>query len=85
MSTDYPEHDKLKALGGANQTVGDFIEWLGERDMMIAEYANGSELMPVRRSRDDLLAEFFNIDRSVLEAEKRAMLDKFRAATGAQP
>lgn len=25
---DYPEHEKLTALGGDNQTIGDFLEWL---------------------------------------------------------
>ncbi len=25
---DYPEHDKLQALEGKNQAVGDFMEWL---------------------------------------------------------
>ena len=35
---DYPEHEKLKALGGGNQTIGDFIEWLGENGLMITRY-----------------------------------------------
>ncbi len=33
--TDYPQHDKLTALAGANQVVGDFIEWLGQNGMAI--------------------------------------------------
>lgn len=79
MASEYPEHEKLKSLNGVNQTVGDFIEWLGERDLIIAEYGNGTELMPASKSRDSLLAEFFEIDRQKLEREKRQMLDAIRA------
>lgn len=78
--SDYPEHDKLRDLGGANQIVGDFIEWLGDNGMWIAEYYNETELGPTRLSRDDMLAEHFGIDRKKLEAEKQAMLAKLRAA-----
>lgn len=76
MADRYPEHEKLKALGGANQTVGDFIEWLGEQGWEIARpHERMDMLIPIMKSRDDLLAEFFEIDRNKLEAEKRAMLD----------
>jgi len=78
--SEYPEHEKLKSLGGANQIVGDFIGRLGEQDLVIAEWANGSELMPIRRSLNDLLADHFKIDQNKLEAEKRAMIEKLRAA-----
>ncbi len=82
--TKYPEHEKLKALNGANQTVGDFIEWLfGKYEL--AEWNTNQELsedelVPAHRSRDGLLAEFFNIDQNRLEEEKRAMLDEIRRA-----
>jgi hypothetical protein len=81
--TDYPEHEKLQALGGANQTVGDFIEWLGEQGIYLASYGTGSycdELFSIHKSRDDLLASFFEIDRDKLEAEKQAMLDALRSS-----
>jgi hypothetical protein len=79
MAEQYPEHEKLKGLGGANQIVGDFIEWLAERRIELAEWnPSGTYCMPIHRSRDDLLAEFFEIDRDKLEAEKRAMLASLR-------
>lgn len=34
----YPEHEKLRALDGANDTVGQFIDWLHGSGMRIAEY-----------------------------------------------
>lgn len=33
----YPEHEKLKALKGKNDTVGDFIEWLNANGYSICE------------------------------------------------
>lgn len=73
--TTYPEHEKLSALGGANQIVGDFIEWLFEQGWEIAEWnSSGHRLSPIRKSRDTLIAEHFEINRDTLEDEKRAML-----------
>lgn len=81
----YPEHDRLKALDGANQTVGNFIEWLHEQGMEIGRFEkmrgfSDPQFVPITKSRDALLAEHFDIDRDKLEAEKRAMLDELRAA-----
>jgi DNA polymerase III epsilon subunit-like protein len=73
----YPEHEKLKALNGANQIVGNFIEWLYEQHIDLAKW-DGDSLYPINKSRDDLLAEHFGIDRNVLEQEKQAMLDEIR-------
>ncbi len=36
--SDYPEHDKLAALRGANDTVGDFIEWLRQTGREIGDW-----------------------------------------------
>lgn len=36
---DYPEHEKLEALNGANEVVGRFIEWIGSQpDLAIGEW-----------------------------------------------
>ena len=80
MADKYPEHEKLKALGGANQIVGDFIGWLSEQGIELCERTRRrDELVPCGKSRDDLLAEFFDIDTEKLEDEKRQMLDELRA------
>jgi hypothetical protein len=70
----YPEHEKLQALNGANQTVGNFIEWLSEKQLVLAHYGDHDELFPTLQGRNDLIAEFFGIDQRKLEAEKQAML-----------
>ncbi len=81
----YPQHDAIKALGGANQTVGDFIEWLSENGLTICEFIGNSSLrggdyVPTHNSRDRLIAAFFEIDADELSREKDRMLEDFRQA-----
>jgi hypothetical protein len=81
---EYPEHEKLKALNGANQIVGDFIEWFGEKGWELAKFEEGGDdFVPVLKCRDDLIAEFFEIDQNRLEAEKRGMLNRIREGNNA--
>lgn len=87
--SDYPEHDRLAALDGANEVVGHFLEWLDDNDYAIAEYrprtsdsADGARLVQVQRSIDSWLAQFFRIDPAKIEAEKRRMLIALRDAQG---
>lgn len=80
MATEYPEHEKLKALGGANQIVGDFIGWLDENGYEIGcRDSKYDHLEWCGKSRDELIAAHFEIDRNKLEDEKRAMLASIRA------
>ncbi len=65
--SDYPEHDKLKAVVVESQAIGEFIDWL--------EDVKGIEIhAPITK----LLAEFYKIDLDVIEAEKQSMLEKQR-------
>lgn len=85
----YPEHEKLRAVIYQSQAIGGFLEWLtSEKHMVICEWVNteddsmstrNEELIPAGVPITDWLAEFFDIDLTVLEAEKRAMLDAQRA------
>lgn len=76
----YPEHTKLRAVKDRSQCVGEFIEWLDEQGIFLAEYWGGRDrtLYRAHESRDSLLARFFEIDRDRLEEEKRAMLEECR-------
>lgn len=74
----YPEHDKLSALNGANNIVGDFIEWLSEEGFILAKSEDKYDLFPASETRDQLIAKYFGIDPKRLEAEKVAMLDAIR-------
>lgn len=90
----YPEHDKIKALEGKNQVVGEFLEWLEGR-FVIAKYHKHSDgcrddfkrlwcgytedtLEPLRINADKLLAEYFDINHTALMAEKDEMLREIR-------
>ena len=79
----YPEHEKLKAVSDKSQSIGEFIEWLQhEKGIELAEWggSRGTALVPCMQSMISLLAEFFGIDRDILESEKLAMLEAARAA-----
>lgn len=86
----YPEHERLRALDGANDTVGEFIEWLSEQGYVIAEYGTGQpdddrsehRLWPVQRGIESWLAQYFNINPAKISAEKDAMLRAMREAQG---
>jgi hypothetical protein len=82
MTTAYPEHEKLAAIPEPiRQTVGDFIGWLEEQGMTLCTFDNRrEEFYPAWRSRENLMAAFFEIDMDMIEDEKRAMLDAIRAA-----
>jgi hypothetical protein len=87
--TDYPEHDKITALGGANQHIGAFIEWLNDNRYTICEWQNagdeGRGYFPVSRSINSWLYQYFQIDPVKIEQEKRSMLDELRAANEVAP
>ena len=70
---DYPEHQKLRDLNGANQRIGEFLEWLAGQDLCICGL-HGEHYYPSGHSTESLIALFFEIDREKLEDEKRAML-----------
>lgn len=36
--SEYPELDKLSAFKGKTQVVGEFLDWLGEKGLMISRY-----------------------------------------------
>lgn len=84
-SSEYPEHEKLRAIQEQSQTIGHFLEWLAvEKDVMLCkadpEYTGDrSPFWPIRKSREKLLADYFGIDLKKIEQEKQAMLDKLRA------
>lgn len=72
----YPEHEKLKALNGHNQAVGEFLDWLSENGYVIAKWdGRGDRLVPTNEGFTTLMARHFEIDERRLEDEKQQMLD----------
>lgn len=88
--TAYPEHEKLQKVQDKTQVMSEWVEWLQAKGYVLAEYGTGKpgddrspdRLYPVHSDPSDLLADFFDIDRKVLEQEKRAMLDEMRRNLG---
>lgn len=91
---DYPEHEKLSAVQEQSQAIGEFLDGCGYTLCKVMYHApwNGigalsdepnsndstGRFTPVMKTVEQVLAEWFEIDREVLEKEKRAMLEALR-------
>ncbi len=74
----YPEHDKLHAVDRAEKRgVTNFLEWLGEHEYEIHSSA-GCGGWDCGKGIEELLGEFFEIDREALEREKLQMIEELR-------
>lgn len=84
----YPEHEKLHAISDKSQAIGGFVDWLsqekkihlGQWGTCLDEFCQEDSLHPVHTDIQDLLAEFYDIDRDKLEDEKQTMLREIRKA-----
>jgi hypothetical protein len=85
--SDYPEHDKLRAVVDQSQAIGEFLEeFLPSKGIQLCSRMpvddDSDELSlhfyPIHESTRRLLAEFFGIDDDALEREKRTMLAVLR-------
>lgn len=76
-----PELDKMKDVQPQSQIIGQFLDWLfHEKHRTIAEIPDGMEKwQPVGGSIESILAEYFEIDVSKVENERRAILESIRA------
>lgn len=77
-----PECDRLAEVSEHSQTIGDFLEWLPQQGIQLCSIPEEYDhtFVPIGRSIESLLAEFFEIDMAKVEKERRAVLDAFRAA-----
>jgi hypothetical protein len=72
----YPEHRKLCSVQKESQFIGEFLEWLLEKHVICDEVEDG--FLPVRKSINGILSDFFHIDLNKLEKEKIDMIDLLR-------
>jgi hypothetical protein len=108
----WPECEKMARAQDRSRLIGDFLDWLLDHNMVIAEYPKRcshfregrqcrphperewpecgtgcedydgeemSDLEQVRMSKEQLLANYFEIDLQAVERERCAMLDECRA------
>lgn len=76
-----PELDKIQAVKEESQVIGLFLENSG---YVLAEYVKPEgytreELVPVGKSINQILADYFEIDLSKVEEERMALLEELRA------
>jgi hypothetical protein len=76
--SEYPEHDKLNRVKNQTQTIGEFLEWLGEQEYEICGTDKYDRYMPTPLTDQQLLAKYVGVDENKLELEKRKMLMKLR-------
>jgi len=91
--SEYPEHDRIRALGSDSQTAGEFLDWLlQDKGYTLCEWRKEvrNELpdgyydtepegqYPIYTTTEKLLYEFFGIDADKIEQEKRHMLEECR-------
>lgn len=83
--SDYPEHEKLRAVSEQSQAIGEFLEWLERKGIWLCMREPDNPPFEGRfyphtlGSNDRILAEYFDIDLTEIEREKRAMLEGVRA------
>jgi hypothetical protein len=80
MTTELEKFTKV-VKSGDNQTIGDFVDWLGENGYWVSEYVkfdhyDAPQLVPIRKTNEALLAEFFGINLAQLDRERRDLLEQ---------
>lgn len=84
-----PELDKMLAVKEKSQVVGEFLEWLNEQKIVLAEYTDDTcdcgcdceeeLLLHIRKGREQLLADFFEINLDKCEQERQQILADLRS------
>ena len=82
-----PELDKQREVVKEAHRIGEFLDWMSSRGIWLARYERFEEyrdehLVPMVVDHEQLLADFYGIDRNKIEAERRAIL-KFLQETRA--
>lgn len=76
----YPEHQKLKAVKDESQALGEFLDWLKQKEITLCQYSRADlEYLPVIQRTDQVLADYFEIDLDKIEQEKQTMVKALHA------
>lgn len=73
-----PELDKMKAVQNESQVIGAFLEHQSQGGISLACFGNDEEIHFVRKSTEEILADYFNINLAKCEKERRAILNSIR-------
>ena len=70
-----PELNKMMVIQEHSQKIGGFLEWLNGKGIELGIYdESAEEIYPVTQTKEQLLAEFFEIDLAKCEKERQALL-----------
>lgn len=78
----YPEHVKLRKVAFESRIVGEFLDWLADKNIFLCTVSPGRNFHtyePTNMCTKELLAKYFEIDTWKLEDEKCTMIDEQRA------
>lgn len=76
---EYPLHKKLKANAVAAFSLSQFLDFLDEKELTIAEtYGGQGRLYPITKTKEQLIGEFLGIDPKALQAEKEEIIEELR-------
>jgi len=79
-----PECEKMVAVQEKSQELSNFIDWLREQGYAICEervYKDSyppEQWVPLKKSFEQLFADYFSIDLKKVEEERRAILEEIR-------
>jgi len=84
----YHECEKLYAVNDESQKLGEFLDWLKRKYYLceffedyipeLDENYSPAGYYPIRKSINQILAEYFKIDLGKIEKERRQILDELR-------
>lgn len=74
----YPEHQKLQAVANESHMIGRFLDYLEEHGVRFARYNRSEELDEICQRKEEILADYFEINLVKIEDEKRSMLEECR-------
>lgn len=74
-----PECEKLSRVSEEFNKIGDFLSWLSQKDVVLAEWEIDWLIPSSYRLSDSgitkMLADYFGIDLNKVEKERRALLE----------
>lgn len=79
-----PMLEKMKEVREQSQIIGEFLDYMNQRDVVMCEPNTGDGqaheacYLPTRRTTEQMLALFFEIDLVKAEEERQALLDSLR-------
>ena len=78
--TDTTELDRIQEVHEDSQRIGEFLEWLlGEWSGSECDECGDETFIHMIQTREQLLANYFEIDLAKAEKERQALLDAVRA------